>query len=685
MDSTRFSKQSKFKKYMVDIKDYEIRSQIESGGFGCVYQVQNKTTGVFSAAKVINKHRDESQYKLMINREIGIMIRCQHPTIINFFGYSLKDFSDQNNVTIFMQLAEKGSLSDVLQKIQKGLLNDNYDNTTRQIILIGIARGMMYLHQHRILHRDLKPGNILLDSNFYPHITDFGLSKSYEQNNSMSQSQQYGTSIYMAPEVIESTNYNWKADVYSFGILMYEVVTDMDPYPILSKGKMSFYTFTQKVVNENMRPKFDIPLKPSIQKLIEKCWSKNPRERPTFEEIFKKLAYNIDSSDDDIYEGSNEEEEEDGYKYYLDDVDVDEILFYADEIDGKEEQKKVDASKESDIEKIIREAVKAEMIKIESQINPIIAANEEMKEEIESIRKENERLKKKYEEEMTAKIDSIKKENEEMKEEICSIQKANKYLKKKYEEEMTAKISSIKKENEEMKEEILSTREENEYLKKKFEEEKEEMKKKIEIVESENAVLKNNYEEMKNRLTSLENNFNDLNKANPSEDNEKSPKEEVKKRKIHYKKHHKKDTPNDKPLSNSSEFLETTLSSNKNQSAQEKENEKEKGDKPPPKKEPVASSKGLSFREKLLLAQQGREVSQPSPKPESSEDEDAKAEPRRNSLADKMRAFQAPKEDEDKPPPKKEPVASSKGLSFREKLLLAQGIYPHPSPKLDAE
>lgn len=261
--------------------------------------------------------------KKMINREIGIMMRLQHPTIIQFYGYSLKDFEGHNRVTILMKLAKNGSLAKLLLNAQKGLAEENYDNTSRQKILIGIARAMMYLHQNHIIHRDLKPDNILLDDQYQPLITDFGLSKIYQSGSSQMQSQACGTSVYMAPEVIAGQNYNGKADVYSFAILMFEVVTDTTPYPLFQSNKMPPFQFNNKVVNEKYRPEFTVPVKESLKKLIEQCWSDDPTERPTFEEIFNKLAFNIDESVYDVFSKDNE------FKFYLDDVDVDEVLNYA--------------------------------------------------------------------------------------------------------------------------------------------------------------------------------------------------------------------------------------------------------------------------------------------------------------------------------------------------------------------
>ena len=334
MNDSQDSQSKNYRKFQIDINDYNIVHQIQSGGFGLVYEVQNKKTKLNYAAKVLNTHSDESQYKKMINREIGIMIRCQHPTIIKFLGYSYIDFNNQKNVTIFMDLAKKGSLAELLNKSQNGLLDDVIDNTTKQIILVGIARGMMILHQHHIIHRDLKPGNILLDNEYHPHITDFGLSKLYETGRSMIQSQQCGTSMYMAPEIIEGIRYNGKVDVYSFGILMFEVVTDSVPYPLLLNGKMSPYSFNKKIIEEDLRPKFEFPINPSIQKLIESCWAKDPKERPTFEEIYKKLAYNIDDLVDNIYEDFDSGDSDDcDNNFYLVGVDANDVIGYANVFD----------------------------------------------------------------------------------------------------------------------------------------------------------------------------------------------------------------------------------------------------------------------------------------------------------------------------------------------------------------
>lgn len=313
------------KKYLVNLNNLKTIERISSGAFGTVYLVQDKKTKQKYAAKMI--HSEAEQSKTLINREIGIMIRMQHPTIIKFYGYSLTDFEGKDHVTLLLQFAKNGSLANFLKNVRSGLADHMYDNTARQKILVGIARGMMYLHKHNVIHRDLKPANILLDDDLQPHITDFGASRFYSSGQSNNHTQSVGTSIYMAPEVIEGNKYNGKADVYSFGILMYEVVTDSIPYEDFQKGKISLFQFNMKVVSEDYRPQFKEPIKESIRSLIEQCWSKNPNNRPTFEEIFNRLAFNIEESVYDVFEKDNETP-----KYYLDDVDQNELLFYIDDI-----------------------------------------------------------------------------------------------------------------------------------------------------------------------------------------------------------------------------------------------------------------------------------------------------------------------------------------------------------------
>lgn len=227
----------------INIRDFKKNKRLNKGGFGIVYQVEEKKTGKFYAAKVIDCNDDEEQCTKMIDREVGIMLSCQHPTIIKCIGYSKEDFSGENNVTIIMELAQNGSLSELIKNLMNSNGSSDYTNTTQQIIIAGVARGMKYLHDNRIIHRDLKSGNILLGVNFHPMITDFGMSKFVEIGHSQSQSQFGGTYAYEAPELLRNEPYDKKVDVYAFGILMFEIVADSFAYPDLENGKIFVFDF----------------------------------------------------------------------------------------------------------------------------------------------------------------------------------------------------------------------------------------------------------------------------------------------------------------------------------------------------------------------------------------------------------------------------------------------------------
>lgn len=326
--------------YLVDISNFEKGAHIDAGGCGRVFLIKNKETGELFAAKR-NYIKNDSVNELYTKREIKIMSEIQHPTIVPFRGYSPFDFNGDKNMIIIMDYMKEGNLMKLIYNEAGAMCPKNYDNTKRQIILTGIARGMMLLHSRHVIHRDLKPGNVLLDSDFHPYITDFGLSKYFNSKNANSQSfANIGTSFYMAPEKIKSNHFDTKADVYAFGILMYEVIKGGPAFPI----NLTDYIIKSKIL-DGIRPKFDFPIKKGLQLMIEKCWSQNPTDRPTFEELFLKLSLSseyYDLQNEKIIYNEKEEEmepindDEAGFieskTYCLENVDIFELLDYVDKI-----------------------------------------------------------------------------------------------------------------------------------------------------------------------------------------------------------------------------------------------------------------------------------------------------------------------------------------------------------------
>lgn len=372
-------------RYFLNIDNYEMfnKNPIQ-GGFGIIYFVQHKKTGKRYASKT-SYHKTSPEQRKFILRELNILLKIQHPTIVHFEGFTFNDILGNETITLFIDYMEQGTLYDLLEKERQGLLPHEFDNTKRQIILIGISRGMMILHKNNVIHRDLKPGNILINNDFKPLITDFGLSKIFTSSNANIQSMsECGTHPYMAPEIIEGNNFNIMADVYAFGFLMYEMVTGMKALDNMLNGEeFNARKFMNSVV-DGKRPSFnDEKIKPGLKIMIEQCWSADPNDRPTFSEIYSKLSFN----DGDFYVDSNdnicesiilcESDENDEYieddfstKYSFDNVDINEVLDYIDEIDEKNASEKDNSEIQS---------LKKEIEHIKKVNSQIIKENEEIK------------------------------------------------------------------------------------------------------------------------------------------------------------------------------------------------------------------------------------------------------------------------------------------------------------------
>lgn len=231
----------------IDLSNFDRIQLIKKCGCGCIYKVREKRTKKYFIAKTLEfTGCDDETKEKNINHEIEIIMSVNNPTLIKIYGFSRFSFQNRPNVTLIMDRYEKGSLHDVLDLLRRSMLDINYTETTRQKLLIGISWGMKYLHDRGIIHRDLSTNNILIDENYQPVITDFGLSKFYIPKDPFNQSFYAGTIQYTAPEVLQFKPYDSKADVYSFGIIMYEIVTNLEAYPELKDQMINPDEFKKK-------------------------------------------------------------------------------------------------------------------------------------------------------------------------------------------------------------------------------------------------------------------------------------------------------------------------------------------------------------------------------------------------------------------------------------------------------
>jgi GAF domain-containing protein len=259
--------------YSYNMEDIEMLNTIGAGSYGEVYKANVR--GRVVAVKKLHVKSIKAEQVEAFCQEASLMCQLQHPNIVGFVGA----VTDPASLCIITEYCNRGSLADLL-------LNHAVPMTFQQKMQFAYdaAEGMKYLHASNpvILHRDLKSDNLLVTEDWRIKVGDFGLTRFMSAKKAMTQ---VGTPMWMAPEIIMGKKYTEKADVYAFGIILWELLTRLEPYE--DKEPMQIVV---QVVNEGLRPmmtrEFDhSPLAP----LIRDCWAANPDERPSFEIIAERL------------------------------------------------------------------------------------------------------------------------------------------------------------------------------------------------------------------------------------------------------------------------------------------------------------------------------------------------------------------------------------------------------------
>jgi len=199
--------------FEIDFDEIRLIKKIGAGGSGSTVFY-----GVWRDKKVALKSFQLDRINFQqaikeIQREVGILAHVQHINVLRFYGLAVQGCK----IGILSEYCEWGDLKGFLSKKKKTPIE------IRLMLLVQIARGMEYLHSKGVIHRDLKSENVLLSRSMESKIMDFGLSKVNDDGNL--KTQRLGTSWYMAPEVTTSGMYDEKCDVFSYGILFFEVMT----------------------------------------------------------------------------------------------------------------------------------------------------------------------------------------------------------------------------------------------------------------------------------------------------------------------------------------------------------------------------------------------------------------------------------------------------------------------------
>lgn len=250
-----------------DIQNLEKIEQIGFGGSGKVTKVSKKQLYALKEMNIQSSSIEKFRYFM---NEYEIMNMLDHPNILKTYGFFLSD--EKLPPSILLEYCPMNLEKAVKEKIL----------TKVQIVfyIYQIAEGMKYIHSQKVIHRDLKPSNILISKDGMIKICDFGISRLMTAEE-QSLTHGIGTQKYMAPEIINEEPYDEKVDVYSFGVLVYFII---------SGGELP----NIKIRDVCLGKSADIPSSfPTLaQQLIEACWIYDTNMRPSFESICDILEQN---------------------------------------------------------------------------------------------------------------------------------------------------------------------------------------------------------------------------------------------------------------------------------------------------------------------------------------------------------------------------------------------------------
>ena len=246
---------------------------VGDGSFSKVILYQHKISKIKYAVKIMNIQSfvKKTNNRNLILEEVNIQSKITHPNIIRLFNY----FTDKNNINIFLILeyASKGTLFDYIH-YKKGL-----DEDEAFYYFIQAVHSIFFLHKNNIIHRDLKPENLLINKNNILKLCDFGWSVYLHNNKRVTFC---GTVEYMAPEIVKNEAYDFSIDVWSLGVLLYELIHSHSPFVVKD---LNINKIENNIVSKDLI--FKKGVSSECRDLIEKLLVKDAENRIKIEEIYK--------------------------------------------------------------------------------------------------------------------------------------------------------------------------------------------------------------------------------------------------------------------------------------------------------------------------------------------------------------------------------------------------------------
>ncbi|OHT04141.1 CAMK family protein kinase [Tritrichomonas foetus] len=295
------------------IYEWQFLNEIGKGAMSRVFLTKNIENGEICAAKVYNKSQlskqnlgtNETMFD-QVNREIDIMAKLSNPYILSLIEAIEDDVT--NSLILILPFAINGTLQSLLEK------GNSIDDDGLAVCFHQTAEALRYLHSNNIVHRDIKPDNILAFSNTYYVLSDFSVSTELESEDTLLEDTK-GSPAFLSPEECSGEKFDGKrADVWAYGITLYSAVYGRLPFNLDSGQSCSIANtvlhVTQMLEQEELEFPESRPISNELKEVLTNVLQKDPKKRPSFEQIVKyewfKDAWEIDKANQ-----QNPEEEED--------------------------------------------------------------------------------------------------------------------------------------------------------------------------------------------------------------------------------------------------------------------------------------------------------------------------------------------------------------------------------------
>uniref|UniRef100_A0A2P2LSA7 non-specific serine/threonine protein kinase n=1 Tax=Rhizophora mucronata TaxID=61149 RepID=A0A2P2LSA7_RHIMU len=261
-----------YDEWTIDLRKLNMGTAFAQGAFGKLYR--GTYNGEDVAIKILERPEKAQVMEQQFQQEVMMLATLKHPNIVRFIGACRKPMV----WCIVTEYAKGGSVRQFLTKRQNRAVPLKL--AVKQAL--DVARGMAYVHGLGFIHRDLKSDNLLISADKSIKIADFGVARIEVQTEGMTP--ETGTYRWMAPEMIQHRPYTQKVDVYSFGIVLWELITGLLPFQNMTAVQAAF-----AVVNKSVRPVIPNDCLPVLSEIMTHCWDANPEIRPPFTEIVRML------------------------------------------------------------------------------------------------------------------------------------------------------------------------------------------------------------------------------------------------------------------------------------------------------------------------------------------------------------------------------------------------------------